>query len=162
MNTSNQGIRALMKSENFEPEAYLDGGGVWTIGYGTIRLDGAPVRRGQRITPERAEKELRNFVAGLETALNAALGKTPTTQAEFDAFINLGYNIGLGRPAYNGKAKISGLLTSTALARHIAGDKNGAAEAITWWNKDNGKVVRGLVNRRAREVEMYRHGVYVM
>lgn len=153
--TSNQGRRALMKSEKFMPEAYLDSAGIWTIGYGTIRLDGQPIRRGMRITPERAEKELTKFISGLETALNSALRDVKTEQREFDAFINLGYNIGL-----------AGLLSSTALRRHIAGDKKGAAAAIGMWNKEtrNGvKVVsNGLVNRRNREIDMYLHGVYVM
>lgn len=151
MKTSEQGIRALMKSEKFEPAAYKDGGGVWTLGYGTIRLNGQPVVSGQRITQERAEVELKKFCGGIEDALNAAIGSAPTTQNEFDALVNLGYNIGL-----------KGLLGSTALKRHIAGEKKGAAEAIAWWNKDNGATVKGLVNRREREVQMYLNGVYAV
>lgn len=151
MKTSDQGIRALEKSEAFKPTAYQDSVGVWTIGYGTIRLDGAPVRAGMRITQERAEVELRKFVSGLETALTTALGKSPTKQNEFDAFINIAYNIGL-----------SAALSSTFLKRHIAGDKKGCAEAITWFNKGGGKTIQGLVNRRAREVQMYLNGIYAL
>lgn len=151
MKTSQQGIRALCKSEKFEPVAYKDGGGVWTVGYGTIRLDGKPVVAGQRITQERAEDELGKFVAGLEAGLNAALGKTPTQQCQFDAFVNIAYNIGL-----------PGALGSTFLRRHIAGDKKGCAEAIAMWNKDNGKTIPGLVNRRNREINMYLNGVYAV
>lgn len=149
MKTSDQGIRALMKSEAFEPTAYQDGAGVWTIGYGTTRMDGAPVRSGMRITQERAEIELRKFVSGLEAGFTTALGKSPTKQNEFDAFINIAYNIGL-----------SGALDSTFLKRHKEGDKKGCAEAITWWNKSGGKTVKGLINRRAREVQMYLNGIY--
>lgn len=151
MKTSQQGIRALEKSEAFKPNAYQDGGGVWTVGYGTIRLDGAPVNSRTRITQERAEQELIKFISGLESALTTALGKAPITQNEFDAFINLGYNIGM-----------KGLLSSTALRKHIDGDKKGAAAGIKLWNKDNGKTVQGLVNRREREANMYLNGVYVV
>ena len=66
-------------------------------------------------------------------------------------FINLAYNIGL-----------PGFLGSTALKRHIDGNKKGCAEAIGWWNKVNGKTVQGLVNRRNREVQMYLNGIYAM
>lgn len=151
MKTSQQGLRALQKSEGFKPNAYQDSVGVWTIGYGTIRLDGKPVVKGQRITQERAADELAKFVSGLESGISAALGKSPTKQCEFDAFINLAYNIGL-----------SAFLGSTALKRHIDGNKKGCAEAITWWNKAGGKTLQGLVNRRQREANMYLNGVYVL
>lgn len=151
MKVSQQGLRALMKSEAFKPDAYQDGGGVWTIGYGTIKLDGKPVVKGQRITQERAADELAKFVSGLESGITSALGSAPTSQCEFDAFINLSYNIGL-----------SGFLGSTALERHIEGNKKGCAEAMSWWVKDGGKTVQGLINRRNREVNMYLNGIYVL
>lgn len=151
MKTSSQGIRALQKSEKFEPVSYKDSGGVWTIGYGTIKLDGKPVVAGQRISQDRANDELARFVAGLETGISAALGRASTLQCEFDAFVNLAYNIGL-----------PGFLGSTALKRHIAGDKPGCAEAISWWVKDNGATVQGLVNRRNREIQMYVNGIYAL
>lgn len=149
MKTSELGIRALMKSEALRTVAYEDSVGVWTIGYGTTRINGVSVKKGQRITPEQAESELRKFVAGLEAGISSVLGRTPTKQCEFDAFINIAYNIGL-----------SATLDSTFLRRHIAGDKKGCAEAITWWNKGGGKTLKGLVNRRAREVQMYVNGIY--
>lgn len=151
MKTSEQGIRALMKSEELRTEAYDDGVGVWTIGYGTTRINGVKVKKGDRITPERAESELRKFVVGLEAGITTALGKSPTKQNEFDAFVNIAYNIGL-----------PSALDSTFLKRHIEGDKKGCAEAITWWNKGGGRTLKGLVNRRAREVQMYLNGIYVL
>lgn len=41
--------------------------------------------------------------------------------------------------------------TSTARARFNAGDYAGGCVALTWYNKAGGRVVRGLVDRRARE-----------
>ena len=149
MKTSQNGLRALMKSESFEPVAYKDSAGIWTVGYGSIRVDGQPVVKGQRITQEKAANELARFISGLEAGLTSALNKTPTTQYEFDAFVNIAYNIGL-----------SGALGSTFLKRHKEGDKRGCAEAIKWWNKAGGQTVKGLVNRREREANMYLNGVY--
>lgn len=149
MKTSTQGIRALMKSEKFEPIAYKDSVGVWTVGYGTIKLDGKPVVSGQRITQERAEQELVKFCGGIETFLDTVLGKAPTTQTEFDAFVNILYNIGIHHKDL-----------PTFLKRHIEGDKKGCAEAISWWNKAGGQTLKGLVNRRTREANLYLNGVY--
>jgi lysozyme len=61
------------------------------------------------------------------------------------AFLCLAYNIGLGG---NGK---DGFSTSTALRRFKAGNLVGSAEALEWWNEDNGKVVKGLQRRRRAE-----------
>lgn len=72
--------------------------------------------------------------------------KVPVTQNQFDAMVSLAYNIGTGKDGFAG---------STALARLNAGDAKGAAEAMTWWNKSDGQVSQGLVNRRADEVELF-------
>lgn len=72
--------------------------------------------------------------------------KVPVTQNQYDAMVSLAYNIGTGRDGFAG---------STALARLNAGDAQGAAEAMTWWNKSEGQVSQGLVNRRAAEVELF-------
>ncbi|AZV02249.1 hypothetical protein Arno18_63 [Pectobacterium phage Arno18] len=155
MNTSQQGLRALMKSEAFRADAYQDSVGKWTIGYGTIKLDGKPVQKGQRITQERAAGALAEFCTGMEAALNTALLGADTKQHEFDAFINLGYNIGT-----------AGMIGSSALRLHVEGNKRAAADAFLLWNKGtiNGikQTIVGLSNRRTRERAMYLNGVYVM
>jgi GH24 family phage-related lysozyme (muramidase) len=89
MNTSQQGLRALMKSEAFRAEAYQDSVGKWTIGYGTIKLDGKPVQKGQRITQERAAGALAEFCTGMEAALNTALRGVDTKQAHLPSVYTL-------------------------------------------------------------------------
>jgi lysozyme len=42
------------------------------------------------------------------------------------------------------------------MRRHRAGDYAGAANAFAMWNKNDGKVMRGLVRRREAEAAMYR------
>jgi GH24 family phage-related lysozyme (muramidase)/LysM repeat protein len=72
--------------------------------------------------------------------------KVPVTQNQFDALVSFAYNIGAGQSGFKG---------STALSRLNKGDTAGAAEAMTWWNKSEGKVSQGLINRRADEVELF-------
>ena len=63
---------------------------------------------------------------------------------EFGACLCLSYNIGLGAFA-----------KSTVLREINAGNKGKAAEAFKMWNKAGGKVVKGLVNRRSAEANLF-------
>lgn len=127
------------KWEGLRLEAYQDGGGVWTIGWGHTKT----ARPGMKITREQAEELFLQDMAVYQTAVNQSV-KRPINQNQFDAFCSLCFNIG-----------VSGFKGSTALKRFNEGNNLGAAEAITWWNKDNGKVVQGLVNRRAEEKALF-------
>lgn len=139
MQISQRGIDLIKRFEGLELEAYDDGGGVWTIGYGHIK----GVTPGMVITAAEAEQLLREdlveYVATVNRIVNA-----PMNQPQFDALVSLAFNIG--------SAAIS---RSTAIKRLNKRDYLGAAEAITWWNKVNGEVWPGLVRRRTAEAEMF-------
>jgi len=51
------------------------------------------------------------------------------------------------------------MLRSTALRRLNAGDISGACEALTWFDRAGGRVIRGLQNRRADEYRLCMEGV---
>lgn len=72
------------------------------------------------------------------------LVRVPMTQNQFDALTSFAYNIG-----------VEGFRGSTCLRRLNAGDYAGARSAMAAWNKSGGKVVQGLVNRRAAEMELF-------
>ena len=59
--------------------------------------------------------------------------------------VSLAYNVGLGNFA-----------SSTLLRKHKAGDFARAAAQFAVWNKAAGKVMQGLVSRRADEAKLYR------
>ena len=63
------------------------------------------------------------------------------------AFDSLSYNVGT-----------YGASRSTAVRRLNNGDVVGACNAIGWWNKAGGRVVRGLVNRRSEETKLCLEG----
>ncbi len=104
---------------------------------------GISPKAGVKISKEQAEvyllKALDKFATQIEAGITA-----PINENEFGAFLSLAYNIGPGA-----------FLKSTALRKFNKGDKAGAAEAIKLFNKDNGKVVRGLVRRREAEVALF-------
>ena len=143
MQISYNGLQLVKQFEGFRNKAYLDTGGVWTIGYGTIRIDGQPVEAGQTCTEQQAEAWLHSDLAWAQTAVNQ-LVKRPLKQNMFDALVSFVYNV--GEHAFR---------NSTMLKMLNAGNYVGAAGQFDRWNLDNGKVIQGLVNRRKKERALF-------
>jgi GH24 family phage-related lysozyme (muramidase) len=114
-------------------------GDPWTIGWGST---GPDVKQGtvwtQQQCDERFDREILKYVAEVARAI----GDAPTTQNQFDALVSFHYNTGA-------------IFQATLTKRHIARDYEGAKEAFAWWNKNDGKVMRGLVRRRRAEADLY-------
>lgn len=140
---SEKGRKLIQRYESLRLVAYDDGTGVWTIGWGHT----AGVRPGDAWTREQADeafaRDLRFFELGVENSLDR-----PATQGQFDAMVSLAYNTGFGDPRRN----IPGFLTSSVLRLFNAGDLEGAAEKFIEWNKGGGRIMLGLVRRRAAEI----------
>lgn len=136
-------------SEGKRLAAYRDCVGVWTIGYGHTRRAGLPdpvvVRR---ITDAQADMILADDLAVFENGVAAELKNIARVeQREFDAFVDLAFNIGLGA------------FKSSSLLRHYrAGDKATTARDFLAWNKAGGKVLPGLVKRREAERNWFLYG----
>ena len=148
MKTSQRGIDIIKEHEGLKLTAYLCPAGVPTIGWGHTRtVTLADVHAQRRITREEAERLLSEDLQMFERGVLNACTIVPN-QNQFDAFVSLSFNIGLGA-----------LGRSTALRRHNEGDFDSAANAIELWNKArvNGvlTVMRGLVRRRAAEKALY-------
>jgi lysozyme len=115
-------------------DPYQDIVGVWTVCYGETRV---PMHR---YTDSQCEDMLAEGVGDFGGAVlerNPNLADHPYALA---AATSVAYNI--GKTAY---------ARSTAARRFAAGDIAGGCQALTWWNKAGGRVVRGLVNRRQAE-----------
>ncbi len=95
------------------------------------------------ITEPQALELLAKTLGKYEKAVNDYV-KVPLTQNEFDALVSFTYNLGAGN-----------LLSSTLLKKLNAGDKAGAANQFDVWNKAGGKVLQGLVTRRAAEKDLF-------
>lgn len=143
MKTSKKGIELIHSWEQFRSKAYQDSGGVWTIGWGSTRIFGRSVRRGDRITKEDAneqfEKDLHYFENAVDSYVNVDIN-----QNQFDALVSLTYNIGAGN-----------LASSTLLKRLNRKDYSGAGRAFTLYVNCKGKVLRGLVRRRKAEKKLF-------
>lgn len=128
--------------EGEETRAYQDVVGVWTICSGRT----TNVRPGDVATHEQCQDWLREEVTGFNQGVRQCVTRSMKAQQEI-AFTSLAYNIGLRN-----------FCGSSAVRKFNAGDDYGACEAINLWNQAGGRVVRGLVNRRAAESVLCRKG----
>lgn len=124
-------------------EAYPDpgtGGAPWTIGWGAT---GPGIGPRTTWTAAQCEARLAEDLARHAAEVAQAIGEAPTTQSQFDALVSFHYNTGaIGR--------------ATLTRRHIAGDHAGAAREFARWSRAGGRVLAGLVRRRAAEARLYR------
>ena len=138
-------IDLIKEFEGCRLEAYLDPVGIPTIGYGltTGAIHSVKVEMGMTITQKQADGYLDAVLFSFADKLTRMFKRTPTPN-QFGAMLSLAYNIGTG--AFS---------RSTCLKRFNAGDIDGAAEALTWFNKAGGKKLRGLVRRREAERDLF-------
>ena len=144
MSVSNLGVDLICGFEGKRLVAYDDGVGVWTIGFGTtIYPNGIKVKKGDTCTEAQAKSYMAHDLKKFEQAVNGAVN-IPLNQNQFDALVSLAYNIGTG--AFN---------KSTLVKKLNAGDIRGAADQFDVWVNAGGKRMQGLVNRRAKEKEVF-------
>lgn len=136
---SPQGVESIKQHEGMKFTAYRDPVGIWTIGFGHT----GRVKEGDKITPEKAHELLMNDIAIAERCVRTHV-KVPLTQGQFDALVSFTFNLGCGR-----------LIQSTMLRMLNEGDYEGAAAQFPRWNKAGGRVLPGLVRRRADEQQMF-------
>ena len=139
------GLNLIKEFEGFRANAYDDGVGVMTIGYGTTARAGVGINPvpGMTISHEEAEWYLEKTLAKFADKIRPSI-TAPINENEWAAFLSLAYNI--GPTAFN---------RSSALRHFNNGDKYLAAKAILLWNKAGGKVMRGLERRREAERKLF-------
>jgi lysozyme len=140
---SAKGLAFLAREEGTVLHTYNDSAGHCTSCTGHLEHLGG-CTSSQTFSPEQCRIKLQADVKAVEAALKAAL-HVPQTQAQKDALISLGFNIGTG-----------GLTDSTVLRRINA--KASAADiraAFLMW-----VIPPELRGRREREVELYFTGRY--
>lgn len=139
MTISDNGIALIKRFEGCKLYAYRDSVGVPTIGYGHIK----DVKMGMSITQKQAEEFLKNDIKPIERLLNG-MGIN-YTQNQFDALTSWIFNLGAGN--FN---------KSTMKKRIVSGahDTEITDEMIRW-TRAGGRVLSGLVRRRADEANTF-------
>lgn len=150
MTISNTGLGLITSFEGYRDKAYKDGAGIWTIGYGTTRVNGTPVTEGMTCTQDQAVEWFRNDTKDTEKYISSICA-VKLTQNQFDAIVCLVYNIGIGN------------FTSSTLCKKLnnptLGPSSVTQDNFTAWNKirSEGKLVvsNGLTRRRVAEYKLF-------
>ena len=133
------GLDLVKSFEGCKLKAYVCPAGVLTIGYGST---GPHVKPGMTITQEQADELLRSDLRRFEDYVDQYC--KPATDNQFSAMVSFCFNVGEGA-----------LRTSTLRRMHNAGEYAAAKEQFARWNKGGGKVLNGLIRRRAAEAALY-------
>jgi GH24 family phage-related lysozyme (muramidase) len=144
MNVTNEGLDLIKHFEGLRTTAYRDAVGVWTIGYGHTSMAGAPqVQPNMQITEAEAHtilaRDVEMFAKGV-----AALLQRPLSPSAFSALVSFSYNVGLGA-----------FKSSSVLRAVNSGDVAAVPRRLQLWNKAGGRVLPGLVRRRAAEAALF-------
>jgi lysozyme len=134
-------MEVVKKWEGLRLKAYKCPAGVWTIGYG--HTEG--VKPSDVWTKEQAEEALARELEKRRTAL---LRLCPELRDEPEnriaACVSLAYNIG------------NAAFARSSVYRYIVAERyDDAANAFRLWNKVDGKILKGLVDRREDERRLF-------
>ena len=152
---SSKGISFLKNYEVLKLKMYNDSANHATIGYGHLIHHGPisgkkseiPFKSGlsEREATKLLKKDLKKYEATVNKYTNVKL-----CQQEYDALVIFCFNIGRG--AFK---KCSALRVLNKKQYSLVGNK------MKLYNRAGGKISKGLVNRRAEEVEIFEKGDYV-
>lgn len=143
MEYSGAGLALTKSFEGLRLKAYQDSGGIWTIGYGST---GPDVHEGMTVDEAWATARLLSDLQMAVRCVNGAV-RVPLKQFQFDPLVDFTYNAGRGS-----------FLGSSLLHDVNREDFASAAEQFGLWVHAGGKVVPGLVRRRAAEAAMFQIG----
>jgi lysozyme len=136
--------RLAAEFEGFSATPYLCPANVWTIGYGTTRIQGEPVTATtSEVTHGQAEAYLQDDLAQAARDVDR-LCRVPLTINHRAALVSFVYNLG------------AGALGRSTLLRVLNGENYAdAAAQFDLWVMAGGKKLNGLVRRRAAEKALF-------
>jgi len=145
MKTSQIGVDLIKHFEGFISKPYLCPARVATIGYGSTKYgDGKKVKLNDKaINENEATLLLKNTLIIYENIVNKKV-KVQLKQSQFDALVSHTYNTGGSNTLFN-------------LINNEANDESIKKWFETKYISANGKVLKGLVERRKAESKLYFH-----
>lgn len=160
VNLSQKGLDWLKQVERLALKPYDDQTGKqitsWvpgaTIGYGHLIAKGEWNKFKNGISEVDATALLWSDLAGFITVVKEI--KRPIAQHQFDACVILAFNIGM--ESFRGST-VYKMVSNPNFKSSVYKDLEAAWKA---WNKSQGKVNRGVINRRDAEWDMYSSGIY--
>lgn len=147
MHMTEEGLALIRRFEGYRGKAYRCPAGIWTIGYGHTSQAGPPVvSEGLEIDRATAAGILARDVDVFAGEVRRLLSVELSPQ-QFSALVSFSYNVGVGN-----------LRKSPVLRAVNAGDFAAVPRRLQLWNKAGGRVLPGLVKRRAAEAALFLGG----
>lgn len=153
-------IDLIKRYEGLFLNAYYCPASIITIGFGTTRYpDGRKVKMGDICTVAEANQYLQFEVNEKAKAVSAMLHEVQVTQHQFDALVSFAYNVGTG--ALKGSTLLRKVLVNPndySISHYKTLDGKPIPNSCEFlkWVRGGGKVLKGLVLRRATEADLYK------
>ncbi len=139
LTTSFDGFELIKFFESCRLKSYQDSGGVWTIGFGSIRGVGPNMTISMEEAVERLREDVRDHERYVQQYVTQEL-----SQYEFDALVSWTFNLG------------GGALKSSTMLKCLNGDDmREVPYQMMRWCTVGGTWLRGLAKRRHAEALMF-------
>lgn len=142
---------ALAEEEGVRLTVYRDVAGYPTVGVGHLVRPADGLRVGDTITYERALDFLKQDLRTAEQGVRKLVGTLPLYQHEFDALVDLVYNVGIGNVSENESPGLNAAID--------ARDYAGIAEQLNYHHAAGAKA-NGLVYRSERRQAIFMDAAY--
>ena len=143
--------QALIEEEGVRYTVYRDVAGYPTVGVGHLIRPADDLRVGDRISDERVLDFLEQDLAIAERGVRILVGDLPLHQHEFDALLDLVYNVGLGNVSESESPRLNAAIS--------AKDYDAIAAELDYTHAA-GKVARGLEFRSERRAKIFMDASY--
>jgi GH24 family phage-related lysozyme (muramidase) len=142
---------ALVREEGVRDTVYRDVAGYATVGCGHLVTPADGLRLGDRIGYDRILDFLDGDLAEAEAAVTRIVGDMPLFQHEYDALVDLVYNVGEGT--------LSPKKSPRLIAAIAAHDYEAISRELEY-RYAGGQLARGLAYRSARRTQIFMNAAY--
>lgn len=143
--------RTLLEEEGVRYTVYRDVAGYKTVGVGHLVRPEDGLEVGDRVSERRMREFLASDLAEAERGVRRLVGDLPLHQHEFDALLDLVYNVGFGNVAES---------ESPRLNAAIADRDYDAIAAELDYTHAGGRFARGLMHRSDRRERIFSRAAY--
>lgn len=151
LSASEEFKQALIEEEGVRYVVYRDVAGYPTVGVGHLVERGDNLRVGDRVSHQRVLEFLDQDLIEAEEGVRELVGDLPLFQHEFDALVDLVFNVGIGNVSERKSPRLNAAIAD--------GDYQAIADELDYTHA-GGKVARGLQFRSERRARIWAEATY--
>ena len=151
LSASDDLLEAMIQEEGARRTVYRDVAGYPTVGVGHLVTPGDRLQVGDQVTRDQVLDFLEHDIAEAQLAVTRLVGDLPLSQNEYDALVDLSFNVGEGNLSAE---------RSPALNAAIAARDYDAIAAELDYHHAAGQMARGLVYRSERRAHIFLDASY--